>query len=236
MSAQSTEVGPPRGSLADHAYEHLRGALLVLDVRPGEPLNDEVIARRLGIGRTPVREALERLGTDRLVVAYPRRGTFATAVDTTDPGHTSEVRRQLERTTAQLDPAVLDARTLMRHDVAVHRGSYRASGNPHLQDVLVRPDNLATRIGCLVLDRLPTFGGHVGEHAALLRAIVEGRTDAAADLAAAHVEGCERAVRAVLRAPRRGFSAAGRPPCAGPAGPPAPRAGRTARAPGRRGR
>ncbi|MFB9376886.1 GntR family transcriptional regulator [Kineococcus gynurae] len=203
------------------AYTHLRDALLVLDIRPGEPLHDETIARDLGIGRTPVREAMKRLETDRLIVAYPRRGTFATPVDMTDLGMISEVRRTLEpvaaagaatraglaerreladlaRTVAALDPTALDARELMRHDVSVHRAIYRASGNQHLEDVLVRLDNLATRIWCLVLDRLPTFGGHVGEHVALLEAVVDGRADEAAELARVHVEGFEQAVRAVL--------------------------------------
>ena len=43
----------------------------------------EQLAAELGIGRTPVREALKRLESDHLVVSYPRRGTFATTVDIT---------------------------------------------------------------------------------------------------------------------------------------------------------
>src|SRR3712207_7560221 len=50
---------------------------------------------------------------------------------------------------------------LMRWDLAVHRAIYRAAGNPHLEDVLIRYDNLATRIFCLFLDRLPTVDEHV---------------------------------------------------------------------------
>ena len=54
----------------------------------------EKLAEQLGIGRTPVREALKRLEVDRLVVSYPGRGTFATGVDVTDLGHISEIRMQ----------------------------------------------------------------------------------------------------------------------------------------------
>lgn len=212
-------------SLADVAYERLRDRLVVLDIRPGEPLNDDLLAKEFGVGRTPVREALKRLEVDRLVVAYPRRGTFATTVDMTDLGHISEVRRALEpaaaaaaarragpaareemrtlaRTVATLHAAVdggdLTQRELMEHDVEVHRSIYRHSQNPYLQDVLVRLDNLATRIWCLVLDRLPDFAGHVGEHVELLEAIVAGDADRAADLALAHVTGFEESVRQVL--------------------------------------
>lgn len=207
-------------SLADRAYEAIRDRLIMLDIRPGEPLNDDLLAQDLGTGRTPVREALKRLESDRLVVAYPRRGTFATGVDITDLAHISEIRRELEPLAAAraartapaatrdrlaalaaevgaLDAAVGD-RDLLRRDVEVHRHIYRAAGNPHLEDVLVRQDNLATRIWCLFLDRLPAVAGHVKEHAALLDAIVAGEDETAARLALEHVVGFERAVRGVL--------------------------------------
>ena len=68
----------------------------MLDIRPDEPIDDDQLAKELGIGRTPVREALKRLEGDRLVVSYPRRGTFATGVDIADLAHFSEIRVQLE--------------------------------------------------------------------------------------------------------------------------------------------
>jgi DNA-binding GntR family transcriptional regulator len=208
-------------SLADQAYEGIRDRLVMLDIRPGDPLNDEALAQELGTGRTPVREALKRLEGDRLVVAYPRRGTFATAVDITDLAHISDIRAQLEPLAASraaehasaatrahladlaedvagLEARVSDRRELLRRDVQVHREIYRAAGNPYLEDILVRQDNLATRIWCLFLDRLPAIAGHVGEHVALLEAIVDGDADKAGRLALEHVVGFERAVRAVL--------------------------------------
>jgi DNA-binding GntR family transcriptional regulator len=208
-------------SLADRAYEGIRDRLVMLDIRPGGPLNDDALAQELGTGRTPVREALKRLEGDRLVVAYPRRGTFATAVDITDLAHISEIRAQLEPLAASraahnasaamranlaelaediagLEARVTDRRELLRRDVQVHREIYRAAGNPYLEDILVRQDNLATRIWCLFLDRLPTIAGHVGEHAALLEAIVAAEAEKAGQLALEHVVGFERAVRAVL--------------------------------------
>jgi DNA-binding GntR family transcriptional regulator len=208
-------------SLADQAYEGIRDRLVMLDIRPGDPLNDDALAQELGTGRTPVREALKRLEGDRLVVAYPRRGTFATAVDITDLAHISDIRVQLEPLAASraaenasaatrarladlaegvagLEARVSDRRELLRRDVRVHREIYRAAGNPYLEDILVRQDNLATRIWCLFLDRIPAIAGHVGEHVALLEAIVEGDADKAGRLALEHVVGFERAVRAVL--------------------------------------
>src|SRR5690242_2178719 len=89
-------VGDGDLSLAEQAYRHLRDRLIMLDIRPGEAINDGKIAADLGIGRTPVREALKRLESDHLVVSYPRRGTFATVVDITELADVSELRESLE--------------------------------------------------------------------------------------------------------------------------------------------
>src|SRR3954447_313919 len=207
-------------SNADLAYQLIRERLVMLDIRPSEPINDEGLARQLGFGRTPVREALKRLERDRLVIAYPRRGTFATTVDITDLAHIQEIRRQLEpvvaaraASTAPLETRVKlaeladeivkldpndDPRTLLRLDVRVHTAIYKASGNPYLEDVLVCQDAHATRIWCLFLDRLSSVAEHVVEHVGLLRAIIDGDAELAAKLASEHVVGFEQAVRAVL--------------------------------------
>jgi DNA-binding GntR family transcriptional regulator len=207
-------------SNADRAYEVIRERLVMLDIRPGEPINDDRLAAELGLGRTPVREAVKRLERDRLVVAYPRRGTFATAVDLTDLADISEIRKQLEPTAAARaartasaesrarlgvlarDIAAIDdsddPREVLRRDVYVHREIYRASGNPHLEQILITLDGHATRIWCLFLDRLPDVASHVREHIALLEAIIAGDETAAADLTLAHVAGFERAIRALL--------------------------------------
>lgn len=208
-------------SLADKAYVAIRDRLIMLTISPGDPIDDDALAQDLGVGRTPVREALKRLEVDRLVVSYPRRGTFATGMDISDLAHISDIRAQLEPLAARraadrasrtgpgeldelaksiehLDVAQLDRTELMRWDLAVHRAIYRAAGNPHLEDVLIRYDNLATRIFCLFLDRLPRVDEHVGEHVELLRAIAAGEPDRADDLAREHVLGFERAIRAVI--------------------------------------
>jgi DNA-binding GntR family transcriptional regulator len=208
-------------SLAEQAYRVIRDRLVTLEIRPGAPINDEQLAAGLGFGRTPVREALKRLESERLVVAYARRGTFATEVNITDLSHISEVRQQLEpaaaasaarRATATDRAAIaelldeldsyahsrLDSAELMRLDMRVHRAIYAATHNPYLEDTLVRYDNLATRIWCLFADRLPDLAGHVGEHGPLLRAIIDADDTKAAELAAGHVAHFEQAIRAAI--------------------------------------
>ena len=222
MTVEPLELASAPASLAERAYLAIRDQLIMLDIQPGEPLDDDQLAKSLGVGRTPVREALKRLEVDRLVVSFPRRGTFATGMDIADLAHISEIRVQLEPLAARraaeraagptraqleklaarieaLDLLQLDRTEVMRWDLGVHRAIYRAANNPHLQDVLIRYDNLATRIHCMFLDRLSTVDMNVvAEHVALLRTIAAGDADRADDLAREHVLGFERAIRAVI--------------------------------------
>lgn len=208
-------------SLANMAYENLRDRLLTLEIQPGELLNDEKLAKELGMGRTPVREALKRLELDRLVVSHTRRGTFATRVELTDLAYLSEIRSELEPLAAaraakvategsrkelvavlealeSFDAAGATVVEMLRMDARVHRGIYRAAANPFLEDILIRCDNLATRIWCLVLERLPDLTGHVQEHLALLRAVLDGDQARAGELALLHITGFDEAVRETL--------------------------------------
>ena len=223
MAIESLAVADDTGrkSLADVAYESIRDWLLTLEIKPGELLNDELLARNLGMGRTPVREALKRLELDRLVKTYPRRGTFATRVDVTDLSFISEIRAQLEplaaaraarvaspavrgglRATLEkveaFDVAAATVTETLQLDARVHQGIYAAAANPHLEDILIRYDNLATRIWCMVIDRLPDLSHHVREHLDLLRAVIDGDEERASELAKVHVSGFEHAVREAL--------------------------------------
>lgn len=221
MTVHETSLDGTPASLADRAYLALRDRLTTLHIKPGEPIDDGRIARELEVGRTPVREALKRLEDDRLVVSYPRRGTFATIVDITDLAHINEIRVQLEPLAARaaatrangsqraeiqqllsefrtIDQLPSDPTDLMRLDITVHRTIYRAAGNPHLEDVLIRYHNLVTRIFCLFVERLPNVAGHINEHSAILQAIIDGDGDKAAELTLKHVTGFEVGVRAVI--------------------------------------
>src|SRR5919112_4962902 len=72
-------------SFADRAYVAIRDRLIMLDIRPGDPIDDDELAKDLDVGRTPVREALKRLEGYRLVVSYPRRGNSAPGLGISHP-------------------------------------------------------------------------------------------------------------------------------------------------------
>lgn len=82
--------------------------------------------------------------------------------------------------------------------MAVHRLIYQAAGNSRLQEILIRYDNLATRIWCYLLDKLPSVAGHIKENAVLLRAIADGDADLASSLAEEAITEFESLVRKVL--------------------------------------
>jgi DNA-binding GntR family transcriptional regulator len=211
---------PASVSLTEQAYAVLRDRLVMLEIKPGEPINEDRLRTELGVGRTPIREALKRLEQERLVVAFPRRGTFATDVNISDLSHISEVRRTLEplaaaaaaeRATGQDRAALTELRSrldtaaptgdnteLLRTDVGVHRAIYGCVHNPFLEDTLISYDNLATRIWCVFLPRLSGMAGHVDEHVPLLTAIVEGDAKKASELSSQHVIGFEQAIRALI--------------------------------------
>jgi DNA-binding GntR family transcriptional regulator len=191
-----------------------------LRIKPGEPIDEDMIGRELEMGRTPVREAIKRLVLENLVTVFPRRGTFASEINITDLAHISDVRCQLEghaayraaerRTEAQraeldvlLDELARskgsdDVEALMTLDARVHRFIYRAAGNPYMAETLGRYFNLSLRIWHLVLDRLPHLFARVHEHEAVLRAIAAGEPVKARDILTEHIATFEREIRSVL--------------------------------------
>jgi len=206
------------GSFADRAYYAIRELIVTLELPPGAVVREPELTERLGIGRTPVREALRRLAQERLVEVFPRRGIFVTNVDVRDLARLCEVRLALEPEAARLaaeratqaDLAELrgvlaeldggrkrDPRTLIDLDERIHRAIYHASHNPYLAETLEQYYTHALRIWMVALARTD-IGAAVGGHQAVLEAVVRGNGPRAARLMREHVESFETAVRDVL--------------------------------------
>ena len=92
----SSEWGLPE-TLADQAYRELEEEITTLRIPPGAILSEAQLSERFGIGRTPVREALQRLAREGLVVIMPRRGVVVSEIDVAAQLRLLEVRRELER-------------------------------------------------------------------------------------------------------------------------------------------
>lgn len=206
-------------SQSEEAYLRIRERIVSLDMRPGSVVNEGRLREELKIGRTPIREALQRLARENLVRSVPHRGTFVTDVNITDLARITEVRVVLEAHAARLAAdrlsaadreafddllAILETRPsvdqqeLMRLDQQIHRQIYVAARNPFLEATLERYFNLSLRLWYLVLDRDVSLREALEEHVELLRAILSADPDRAEMSMRRHVTGFEREIRKVL--------------------------------------
>jgi DNA-binding GntR family transcriptional regulator len=180
--------------VADRAYDELRDRIVTLRLAPGTALREDALMHEMGIGRTPLREAVKRLALENLVAVQPRRGTFVTAVEAADIVNITEVRAELESYAAELaalrmnDGARAQAEQLlqeidevtrpheqewlMRFDERIHRFTWEASANPYLLETLERYFTHSLRIWYLVLDRVPGLGHSVHDQMHLLNALL----------------------------------------------------------------
>ena len=90
------------GHLSDEAYARLEELIITLQLPPGKTVSEAMLSDMLGIGRTPVREALQRLVRDGLIVVLPQRGTLVSDIDVTMQLRLLEVRREVERLIVRL--------------------------------------------------------------------------------------------------------------------------------------
>jgi DNA-binding GntR family transcriptional regulator len=206
-------------SQSEEAYLRIRDRIVSLDMPPGSVVNEARLRENLNIGRTPIREALQRLARENLVKSVPHRGTFVTDVNITDLARITEVRVVLEAHAARLAAeklastdreaiedllavverrSVTGQRELMQLDQKIHQLVYRATRNPFLEATLERYLNLSLRLWYLVLDREIRLREAVDEHVELLKAILSGDGDLAEQIMRRHVTGFEHEIRKVL--------------------------------------
>lgn len=143
--------------LGQQAYEQIRQRIITLEYPPGSVLDENELQESLGLGRTPIREAVKRLALENLVTIVPRRGMFVADIGVSDLQRLLEVRLVLESLAVRLAaqrgtaeqwrrmdtllenpaPSVQDdAAALIRADEAFHEVIYEAADNEYLRDSL----------------------------------------------------------------------------------------------------
>jgi len=206
--------------VAEQAYVELHDRIVTLRLPPGAALREDQLMAELGIGRTPLREAVKRLALENLVAVQPRRGTFVTAVEAADIANISEVRAELEGLAAELAAERLDPEShaaaarllheveelsrpddqdwLMRFDERIHRFTWDAARNPYLSETLERYFTHSLRIWYLVLDRVPSLGHAVHDQTQLLEAIIDRDGPRARSIMHEHVLAFQREILAAF--------------------------------------
>jgi DNA-binding GntR family transcriptional regulator len=211
------------GTLAERAYLDLREEIIRVDLAPGTVLREDALMERLGVGRTPVREALQRLQRDGFVTVLPRRGTLVSEITLTDLAAIYEVRKHLESWASRLaaERAAADDREIARALIAelealspggyeallvidrrVHRFVYECTRNRFLIETADQYHNLSLRILHVAMKRYPSLTPRlddvVHEQRTVLDAICRGDGDTAERVAIAHISTFERAIRDVI--------------------------------------
>ncbi len=210
-------------TLTDEAYAGLRTLICTGELAPGDCLSEPELQETLGLGRTPIREAIRALAAEHLIDVFPRRGTFVAGVDPRNLRAMSEVRAQLEPMAARLAAerrsesdlthfrgalAQLEElergdlreqeRALIDLDSRIHQLIYQATQNAYLANDLDRYYIHSLRIWNLGLGRVGHLRQAVLEHKELLEAIIQGDSDRAFNVMSKHVSEFEAEIAQAL--------------------------------------
>lgn len=200
-------------NLADSLYDLLWRRIVNLEFGPGTRLSDEVLAREMGVSRTPVREALYRLSQVGLITVNARRGFFVATLTRRDVGELYDLRTGLEEFAIRLATPLLTPEDLAPHvarqqavlergaaadpgaikefvdsDLLLHDLIVRRTGNGRMREVL---SDIKGRLSLahFHLAQVPAYTRRaVEEHTEILRALAAGDADAAVAAMHAHLQ------------------------------------------------
>ena len=199
----------PEMSLNETAYLRLKEALVTLAYKPGEYLNTAQVMERLGVGRTPVNQALHRLSAEGLVRIIPRKGAMASPLSINDALELIEVRLVNEMLCMRLAAAAIteaelaelqaiaeqfeaaaqrrDAVSVMNLDRFFHEKIAQAARNAMLQDILNVLHARSQRFWAISLATEGHLAEVVEEHRTIVAALRRHDGEAAAEAARTHV-------------------------------------------------
>lgn len=214
----------PAGRSADRVYDAIRKAILDGALTPGDRLLEETLAEQLHVSRTPVREALTRLETERFLERSPRLGLRVSVVSQREIEEVYAVREALEGVAARLCAEVAsetdrqrlaliedefedavtgdDVDHIYRLNLELHNEIARSGRNETLIFHLDQVHTTIQRYGTTTLTYAGRANQAVDEHRSLLRAIDAHDAELAERLARRHIENA-RKIRIQMHAHRR---------------------------------
>ena len=196
--------------LRDVVFQTLRQAILRGELKPGERLMEIHLAQKLGVSRTPVREAIRKLEKEGLVTIEPRRGAYASQISTDDMVEILEVRqnmeglaaffaasrmkpeqmRELEDVSKKYNQAVADGnmQDMITYDTRFHRIIVESCNNKILVQMIEQLQELVLRFRYIYYDNFRRAENMPEEHQTILEAIENGDADAARQAADIHID------------------------------------------------
>ncbi len=196
-------------SQSSDAYHLIKEKIITLELPPASVIDEARLIAELGLGRTPIREALQRLALDNLVVILPRRGTIVADLNMSDLQKIFEIRIELETYAVRLaaeratsteiaamealfhnaDAVIHDGDNdrLIRLDHEAHRLLAEAAHNEFLEDMLEHLYNHVLRLWYVSLHRVQRLREAIEEHREIIAAVKDRDSARAAQVMRRHI-------------------------------------------------
>ncbi len=207
--------------LREVVYLTLRKAILKEKLKPGDRLMENTIANKIGVSRTPVREAIRMLQQDGLVEMIPRKGAHVANISTQDLTDVLELRKSLERlalakacvniTAEQIKElkiaeyffekvlAERDYTKIAEADEKFHDVIMGASGNAKLVEILGELREQMYRYRLEYLKQEGMLDIITNEHNAIIKAVSKGDVKAAIEALNLHIDNQYKAIKKMLQ-------------------------------------
>lgn len=202
--------------LRDVIFDTLREAIIVGELKPGQRLMEVQLAEKMGVSRTPVREAIRKLELERLVEMLPRKGAHVAELSVKDIMDVLEVRATLDGLATSLSATRItdDEKKELRHlldqfinyvekenlqgsikkDVEFHDVIYRSSRNDKLIQI---SNNLREQIQRFRIVYIKDYSNSrelIREHTEIYEAIIAGNPETAMEAARRHIKNQEETI------------------------------------------
>ena len=210
--------------LRDVVFNTLRQAILRGELKPGERLMEIQLANKLGVSRTPIREAIRKLELEGLVLMIPRKGAEVAEITEKNLRDVLEVRCALEELAVQLACDRMDEEgikamkeasaefcntldsdditRIAQADVALHDIIVQATGNQRLIQLV---NNLSEQMYRYRFEYIKDFSQHerlVEEHKVIYESIVKKDKETASNMAKVHIDNQKKAIIRQIRLER----------------------------------
>lgn len=207
--------------LRDVVFKTLRQAILTGELKPGERLMEIHLANKLGVSRTPIREAIRQLELEGLVIMVPRKGAQVASITERSMSDVLEVRLALEKLAVELaskrisfeqkeelkeamelfEKKVTEGNVseIAKADVVFHDKIFEATGNMRLGQMV---NNLAEQMYRYRFEYIKEEEGHnrlIEEHRRIYESIVSGNANDATDAISLHIKNQEESILRQIR-------------------------------------
>ena len=207
--------------LRDVVFNTLREAILKGELKPGERLMELQLAAKLGVSRTPIREAIRMLEQEGLAVTIPRKGAEVARMTEKDMEDVLEIREALDELAAKIACTRMtedqlkqletiketfvestrshDVKRIAEADVSFHVVIYEATGNPKLVSMLNNLREQIYRYRVEYLKEEKNYPTLIGEHEAIVEALYARNQDEVVRAMHTHIENQASAVKEIIR-------------------------------------